>query len=189
MDNIDSSVAGMTVEATAASKSDFGAGVIASNRYDLELRDKQGNLKWREHILNLVTQAGIDEMLGRFWAGKDYTAQFFIVLLKTNATVTAADRMDDHNGWTEIVSYDEETRPELFFGEPESGYIFNDKNPCVITLNEDSVIIAGMAICTSPIKGGEDGLMISGGAFKKGDKFCDDGDTLTIKCRMSQKSG
>ena len=135
----------------------------------------------------MITKEGVAHMLDCYWGDKE-PSPVYAVLIKAGGTVTADDTMKRHKGWEEITDYDEKTRPLINFGKSKDGSINNSENTNIVTINKDSTIIGGLVISTSPIKGGTDGLCLSGGPAKK-ERFMEYGDTFEIKYNMTHKSG
>lgn len=81
-----------------------GEAVKLSGRYIAECRDKEGNLKWRDEIENLVTTVGKNLALDTLLAGSAYTVTGPYMGLISSVSYTAlnaADTMSSHAGWLE----------------------------------------------------------------------------------------
>ncbi len=101
-------------EERAISKEQSDAAIIRNNgvteeveihgRFVVECVDKDGNVKWRDTIENVVTTVGKNLALDTFLAGAAYTVTgpFMGLISSTSFTaVAAADTMASHGGWLE----------------------------------------------------------------------------------------
>lgn len=80
--------------------------VVSGGFYQVECRDKDGNLKWEDKFENLVNAVGKQLMLDTLLSGTSYTTVGpFLGLINSSPTFTAADTMTSHAGWTEFVNY------------------------------------------------------------------------------------
>jgi hypothetical protein len=73
-------------------------------RYLVECFDADGNLKWADHIDNVVTTVGRNHMLDTEFAGATYsvTGPYMGLISSTSySAVAAADTMASHAGWLE----------------------------------------------------------------------------------------
>ena len=77
----------------------------ARGRFEVECRDKDGRLKWRDTIENVTTDVGVRLALDTFLAGSGYTVVGpFMGLISSvgyGAGPVAGDTMASHAGWTE----------------------------------------------------------------------------------------
>ena len=157
---------------------DFG--IKRSTHYDIECRDKFGNLKWIDEIDNLVVTAGLNDSLDKHLKGSTYTAAWYVGLTDGTPTVAAGDTMASHAGWTEVVAYDEAVRQALTLGSVAAGSVDNSASKAVFTCSTDATTIGGAFITSVNTRGGTTGILYGGGAFSAGDKVIGDGDSLTI---------
>ena len=157
---------------------DFG--IKRSTHYDIECRDKFGNLKWIDEIDNLVVTAGLNDSLDKHLKGSTYTAAWYVGLTDGTPTVAAGDTMASHAGWTEVVAYDEAVRQALTLGSVAAGSVDNSASKAVFTCSTDATTIGGAFIASVSTKEGATGVLYGAGAFTGGDKTIGDGDTLTI---------
>lgn len=158
------------------------------NYYEIECRDKNGNLKWVEKFTNLVTTEGLNDSLDKHLKGSNYTAAWYIGLTGATPVFAAADTMASHAGWTEVTDYDEESRQIIVFGTVSGGAVDNSLNQVIFTINEDNTGIGGAFIVSNNTKSGTSGILYGGGAFDGGNKTLGDGDTIKVKvmCTAAQ---
>jgi hypothetical protein len=72
--------------------------------FTVECRDKDGRLKWRDVIKNVVTTVGKNLALDTYLAGAAYTVvgPYLGLISSTSfSAVAAADTMSSHAGWLE----------------------------------------------------------------------------------------
>ena len=152
----------------------------AHGRYEVECRDKNGNLKWIDTIDNVVTTVGKNDNLDTFFAGSGYTAAWYIGLISLTGYTSgpvAGDTMASHSGWTEDQNYSEGTRPAPSWGAAAAG----SKATTATGFSIDATTtIKGCFMNTVSTKGGTTGNLYSAGLFTGGDKAVADGDTLNV---------
>lgn len=152
------------------------------NRWDIVCRDKHGNVKWRDHIDNIVVNAGLDYLLDAGLSGGTPVTSWYIGLLSDSPTVAAADTMSSHSGWTEVTAYDEANRQAWSEGGVSGQSISNSGNEATFTISTNGTDIGGAFLTSNNTKGGSSGTLYAAGAFSAGDKSLDDGDTLDVTC-------
>ena len=166
-----------------------GAGVATraamENTYVLECFGRDGKLKWVDHIVNLVTSEGLDDLLTNYLKGSGYTAAFYVGLTDGTPTVAAGDTMASHAGWVEVVAYDEATREVLTLGSVATQSVDNSASKASYAINADTTTVGGAFITTNSTKSGSTGTLYGVGAFTGGDKAVDDGDTLNVTVTLT----
>jgi len=164
-----------------------GSPLTLVHRWDVECFDKDGNLKWKDKIEeNLVVNTGLDEMLTQFWKGSTYTASFFVGLTDGTPTVAAADTMAVQAGWTEVTAFTEGVRQTLTLGSVASQSVDNSASKAVFSIN-GTTTVGGAFIATSATFG-NNGILISAGAFTGGDRSLVSGDTLNVTATLTASS-
>lgn len=158
-------------------------GVVFKNTYLFEAFDKDGNLKWSEEISNLVTTAGLNDVLDKYLKGSNYTAAWFAGLKGAGAPA-AADTMASHAAWAEVTQYDEAARPALAFGTPSNGAV--SATQVTFTINA-TVTIAGGFITSSGTKGGSTGVLYGVANFASNRDLVDN-DELRVTHTVSMAS-
>jgi hypothetical protein len=134
--------------------------------YKFEAFDSAGNLKWTETVENLVTTAGKNDMLDKYFAGSSYTATWFVGLID-NASYTAVavgDTMASHAGWIEThTTYDEATREAVSWSAASAG----SKTSSAVTefTMNATITIKGAFLNSIGTKGGTTGILYSAAAF------------------------
>lgn len=151
----------------------------------VECFDKDGSLKWKDTIKNLVVNEGLDDALDKYFKGSTYTAAHYVGLADGTPTFAAADTLASHAGWVEVTAYDEAVRQTLTLGAVSGQSVDNSASKAVFTVSADNTTIGGAFIATNNTKGGSTGTLYGGGAFTAGDKTIDDGDVLNVTVTAS----
>lgn len=94
---------GAEASASLVSKPSMMEGVLLGGTYEVECRDKEGNLKWKDTIKNLVTDVGKNWMLdGILGSAQTNTGPFMgLISSDTWSAVAAGNTMGSHAGWRE----------------------------------------------------------------------------------------
>lgn len=187
MDTSDKGRFGLTASATMALGASIGDGIRPRTRYDLELFDPGGQLKWRESFYNTVVNVGLDDVLTQYLKGSAYTAAFYVGLVSSTPTIAATDTMAAHAGWTEVTSYAEATRQTLTLGAVSGQSVDNSASKAVFSINA-GVTIGGAFITTVNTKSGTTGTLFSAAAFTAGNRAALAGDTLNVTATISAAS-
>jgi hypothetical protein len=163
--------------------------VRPQTRYQVELRDRDGRIKWADDFNNLVTTEGLNTLLdATFKTGIAHPA-WFIGLVDGDTgsppEYGAGDTMPSHGGWSEFSSgYDEAIRQAFTVGSIAGGSADNGDARAVFTFTGNGTI-AGCFLTDDDAKGETDGLLYGVGAFSGGDRAVEDGDTLRVTTTLS----
>ena len=167
-------------------KSSIQEAVALGDLFEVECFDKDGNLKWRDTIKNLVVNEGLDDILDKYFKGSTYTAAHYVGLTDGTPTVAAADTVASHAGWAEVTAYDEAARQTLTPGAVSSQSVDNSASKAIFTISANNTVLGGCFIVTDSTKGGSAvGTIYGGGAFTAGNKTLDDNDTLNVTVTAS----
>lgn len=176
------------LNACAASDASIGRGcgvseeARASGRYFVECFDKDGNLKWRDEIKNLVTTVGKNDALDKYLSGSSYTAAWYIGLIGAASYTTgpaAGDTAASHGGWVENTAYSQGSRPAAAFAAASAGSK-SLSAALSFSINAAGQTIKGCFLISNATKGGTTGILYSAGLFSDGDKPVGAGDTLNV---------
>ena len=151
--------------------------IAIKGRFTVVCRDAQGRIKWQDETPNLVVNAGLDDLLDKYFKGSTYTAAHYIGL-KGAGSAAAGDTMSSHSGWSEVTVYDESTREVFTPGTVSSQSVNNSGSTAVFTMNA-SYTVAGVFLTTNSTKGGTTGTLYSAGDFAAS-RSGGSGDTLTV---------
>lgn len=176
---------GETVKATDAQSAALTMGTGANEplsitgAYTVECFDSEGNLKWAEHIKNLVVTVGKNNMLDEYFSGVVYSAVWYLGLVNgaSSPTYNAADTMLSHAGWSEFTSYSESTRPAPTWASASGGAKATTATSFSIN---GSGTVAGAFMTTDDTKTGTSGTLFSAGNFTGGSRTVSSGDTLNV---------
>jgi len=142
-------------------------------------------LKWEDGFENIVVNAGLDDLLDKYFKGSAYTSAHYVGLTDGTPTVAGADTMASHAGWTEVTAYDEATREALTLGTVSGQSVDNSASKATFTISANGTTIGGAFVTTVNTKGGSTGTLYGGGAFSAGDKLLDDNDTLNVTVTLT----
>jgi hypothetical protein len=156
-----------------------------STHYEVECRDRFGNLKWTDTFENLVVTEGLNDALDKHFKASTYTSAWYVGITAGTPTFAAADVMNSHSGWTEVTAYDEANRQTLTLGTISAGSVDNSGSKAVFTISSNGTVIGGAFVTTSNSKGGTTGILYGGGAFSAGNKTLDDNDTLSVTITLT----
>ncbi|MFH2065000.1 MAG: hypothetical protein ABIK15_07375 [Pseudomonadota bacterium] len=145
----------------------------SSQRYDK---------KWEKTAKNIMPTAGLNHMANVVFHEEAATTTWYMGLLPNGATLALADTMASKE-WTEVVAYDEATRPAWTEGAASGGVITNG-TAVDFTISTDSTVIEGGFITSVNTKSGETGILISEAAFSV-DQTLNDGDILKVTATVT----
>lgn len=118
---------------------------------------RAGALIWVEEVPNLVVNAGLDDLLDKYFKGSTYSAAHYVGL-KGTGIVAAGDTMASHAGWSEIADYDEATRPAYTPGTVSGQSVSNTASAAEFTINA-TVTVDGAFLTTDATKSGTTGTL------------------------------
>jgi hypothetical protein len=160
--------------ANASMDCKFGAGIVAGNSiadgmtvrgdWEVECRDRDGNLKWIERFHNIVTNEGLNELLNQTLAAQTQITTWYVGL-KNTGSVAAADVMNSHGGWTENTTYSEGARQTWTAnGAASSQSVTNSSSKATFSIN-GSTTIYGAFLTSNSTKSGTTGKLYAVGDF------------------------
>ena len=115
------------------------AGVKLSGFWDVICRDKAGNIKWEEHVHNLVTNEGLNHILDVILHGSTQITTWYVAPFNTNTTILATHTYAAP-GYTETSNYDEATRQAYNEAAASGQSITNSANPATITCSATETV-------------------------------------------------
>jgi hypothetical protein len=163
-------------------------------RFEVECRDKDGNLKWKDTIENVVTTVGKNLALDTFLAGSGYTVvgPYMGLISSTSwSAVNAADIMSSHAGWLEAGLANTPTytgnRKTCAWAAAGSGAKALSAALSFAITGSGTVkgcflVYGSGAVAT---KDDTNGVLYSAGTFTGGDKTVADTDTLNVSYTAS----
>jgi hypothetical protein len=162
----------------------------ATGRFEIECRDKKGNLKWSNASKNLVVNVGLQYMAGVALTSTAQTTTWHVGLYGAAASnnPAAADTMSSHAGWTEVVDYSEATRVVATFASATNAnpsVVTNTASKAQFTIN-GTTTVGGAFLTSGSAKGGTTGTLFSAADFSApGDRSVVSGDILLVTYTFS----
>lgn len=172
--------------ASIGRNSDMVEQAEAHGRYLVECYDKDGKLKWRDEIDNLVTTGGKNDALDKYLAGSAYTATWYIGLIGATSYTTGpavGDTPASHGGWVEDQNYSQGARQTAAFSAASAGS--KALSAALSYSINATTTIKGCFLISNSTKGGTTGILYSAGLFTGGDKAVANGDTLNVSYTAS----
>lgn len=160
----------------------FGDRIKLTGRFDVVCIGSDGNEKWRDHIDNLVTTVGKNDILDKYLLGSSYT-QTFRMGLAGAGTKAAGDTQASHAGWLEVGLANAPTytgnRKSVTMGAAAAGASVSPTQAFAIT---SSGTVAGCFTNNggSATIDNTTGVIFSAGDFSGGSKVVANGDTLNV---------
>ncbi len=167
----------------------FGFPVRMRNVYRFECYDSEGRLKWVEEIPNLTVNAGLNDLLDKYFKGSAYTAAWYVGLVDLTGFTgyAAGDTMASHAGWAESTAYSNANRPTLTLGAVSGQSVDNSASKAVFNINATATIKGGFVV-TNNTKGGTTGTLYGAANFTAGDRAVVNGDTLNVQVTLTAAS-
>tara|TARA_Y100000310_G_scaffold77141_2_gene73683 strand:+ start:546 stop:1094 length:549 start_codon:yes stop_codon:yes gene_type:complete len=155
------------------------------NTWTVICKDAKGREKWREVNDNLVTNAGLNDILDKYLKGSSYTAAWYVGL-KGAGTAIAADTMSSHSSWSEITDYSQSVRPTLTLGTVSSQSVDNSASVETYSIN-GTATVAGAFLNTDSTKSGTTGTLYGVVDFSSSRSVLS-GDTLEVTVTLTAAS-
>lgn len=172
----------MQVSAAATMNPGAGDGFGLSTRYEFECLGPDGQVKWVDGFDNLVVDAGLNDVLDKYFKGSTYTAAHYVGL-KLAGSAAAGDTMASHAGWAESAAYSNATRPALTLGTVAAKSVDNSASKASFNVNATATI-AGAFTSTDNTKSGTSGTLYGAGDFAA-PRGVADGDTLNVTITLT----
>jgi hypothetical protein len=159
----------------------------ARGRFEAVCIGPDGQEKWRDHINNLVTTVGKNDILDKYLAGSAYT-QTVVMGLKGTGTAVVGDTQASHAGWLEQGLANAPTytgnRKAVTFSAASAGSKVSTVQAFAIT---SSGTVFGCFINNggSSTKDDTTGVLFSAGDFSGGSKAVTNGDTINVTYTLS----
>lgn len=162
------------------------AGVAIRGRWDIIIRDPEGNVIREEVIENLVVDEGLNHLLDSTLAAATQITTWYIGLTDGTPTPAAGDTITGtHAGWSEVTGYDEANRQTWTPGSVSGQSVDNSASKATFTITSDSTTVGGAFLVSDNTKGGSTGTLYSIGAFSGGDVTLSGGSTLEVTATFS----
>lgn len=148
-----------------------------------EIRNPAGELVHVEEWGNLITNAGLNQLLQ---GGLVDGGPWYVGLTDGAPTPAAGDTMAAHPGWAEVDSYDEAARQVWTPGAVASQAVDNTASPAIFTVTSNGTTIGGAFLVSNTTKSGTAGTLFAIGAFTQGDVTLSAGSTITVSASFTQ---
>lgn len=126
--------------------------------YTVECVGPDGEVKWSETFENLVTTAGKNDIVDKYFKGSGYSAAWYLGLCGAG-TKAVGDTLASHSGWSEVNPYSG-NRPAITFGTTSGGS--NTATAVSFTIT-GTATVAGAFIASAA--SGTSGTLYSAGDF------------------------
>lgn len=176
----------LNADAQSSASVERGAGLSeqaeAHGHFEVWCVGPDGKEKWRDTIENLVTTAGKNDLLDKYFKGSAYT-QTIRMGLKGAGTAVVGDTQSSHGAWLEQGLANAPTytgnRKDVVMGSASGGSSVSPVQAFAIT---SSGTVAGCFINNggSATKDDTSGILYSAGDFSGGNKTVANGDTLNV---------
>lgn len=147
-------------------------------RYRVECVGADGRVKWVEEFSNLVTTAGKNDLMTKYFKGSTYTAAWYLGL-KGTGSAAVGDTLASHAGWSEVNPYSG-NRPAITFGTASGGSLA--ASSAVSYSITGSATVAGAFVASANT--GTSGTLYSAGDFTAARSVVS-GDTLNVTPTVS----
>lgn len=146
-------------------------------QYDIVCQDKDGNVKWREVLENLVTTQGKTDIIDKYLKASSYTAALYLGLAGAG-TKAVTDTLASHAGWSEVTPYTG-NRKAITWGTTSAGS--NTATGVVFAITATATV-AGAFVCNAA--SGTSGVLYSVSDFTSS-RNVESGDQLTVTPTIS----
>lgn len=169
--------------AQIAALSALGDSLKIEGHYIAECYDKDGNLKWRDEIHNLVPDVGARDILDKYLSGSAYTASIVMGLKGTGAPANS-DTMASHASWNEVGGTNAPAysgnRPTPAFSAAATR-TKSTSSAVAFTFTSGGTVAGCFIVATgSATKDSTTGILVSAGDFSGGNKVVAASDVLNV---------
>ena len=171
-------------------KNEFNLGL--ENIWEVVCYDSNGAEKWREENKNLVTTAGLNDVLTKSLDGGTQITAWYVGR-KNAGTAVIADIMSSHSTWTEIVhttKYSETVRQTLTLGSvtgTTTSSIDNVGNLATFSMNATSTVAGAFVVSNNATSSATAGTLYGVVDFGSS-RAVISGDTLTVTVTLTAKT-
>lgn len=164
------------------------AGFRIGGYWDVVCRDKNGTIKWEEHVHNLVTNEGLNHILDVILHGSTQITTWYVAPFNTNTTILATHTYASP-GYTETSNYDEATRQAYNEAAASGQSITNSANKATITCSASETVygcglVGGGSAATTKADTAGGGTLLCAVQFSASRAVVDN-DTLEITYTIS----
>lgn len=149
--------------------------------YQLECRGPDGQIKWRDHIDNLVTNEGLQHILDVVFSASANSGTWYCGLADNSPTPAAADTLASHTGWTEFDEYTGNRQEWVEVRSSQS--MTNSASKASFPITGAGGGVGGAFLCDAA--SGTTGTLMSAGALSGGNRTVASGDTVDLTYTFS----
>ncbi len=158
-------------------------------RFEVECRDKDGNLKWKTHANNGVADAGINKLLDIMFGATAKFATWYMGLVDSGSYsgLAAGDTEASHAGWTENTSYTVtagSTQRGTWTPASAAGKSVSNTSAVAFTMTAGGTV-KGFFLCSDQLKATNTGTLWASALFASGDQVVNIGDILNVTYTIS----
>jgi hypothetical protein len=176
-----------SMHATMQCRADAQDNLELRGFYLIDCYGADGNLKWHDHIGNIITLQGKNDILDKFFKGSSYT-QTQRMGLKGPGNYVIGDTMASHAGWSEVGGSNAPVytgnRKDVVFNSASTGTSTTPSQAFAIT---STGTVAGCFINNggSASKDDTTGVLVSVGDFSQGGRQVLNGDTINVSYSLA----
>lgn len=141
------------------------SGIRIGGLFEVECRDRNGNLKWVERVHNLVTNQGLNAILDIMLHASTQITTWYVAIFESNTTILATHTYAAP-GYTESTAYTEGTRPAYNEAAASGQSITNSANKASVSINATKTIYGAALV------GGGTGASTKGDTAGGGTLLC-----------------
>ena len=150
--------------------------------FDILCRDKFGKEKWQDRAKNIVVNVGLDHILDVIFSGTSKATNWFVGL-KGSGTVSSADTLASHAGWTELTPFSGASRVTYVEASASGQSITNSANKASFSITSTATVAGAMLASVITGSGGS-GVLMCAADFASA-KGVENGDTLEVTYTIS----
>jgi hypothetical protein len=143
--------------------------------YKVECFDKNGILKWKDEIKNLITNEGRQHIIDTVFSAGANVATWFLGLTDGTPTPALGDTLASHAGWAEESGYTGNRQEWVEVRTNQTAT--NSASVAVFPITGSATIGGGML---ASVASGTSGVLMSAGALSGGDRSVINGDTVNL---------
>ena len=175
---------GDAMKASLDRKGGLASRIKIGSVWEVECRDKDGNLKWREVNHNLCTDEGLNALLDIMFHADTQITTWYIFPFENDHTPAAGNTYATP-GCTECTAYDEATRQEFVEAAASGKSLTNSANKATFTISDTKTIygcalVGGGGAASTKVDTAGGGTLFCLSQFSEGSRNVVDDDTLNV---------
>jgi hypothetical protein len=158
-------------------------GIKLGGVFEVECFGRNGNPKWKDLAKNVVVNVGLDHILDVTLSGGTSKATNWFVGLKGAGTVSSADTLASHAGWTEVTPFSGASRVTYVEASASGQSVTNSANKASFAITSTATVAGAMLASVITGSGGS-GILLCAADFASA-KGVENGDTLEVTYTIS----